>query len=752
MKKSRYTLKLLAIVLMFTAHVQAKLAQPDYVLYGTATWFGQPLENGAEIKIYLDNQLLTAAKYFMGQDSNLNGLYALRVPMDDIDPRTFGKARPGDPASVYINGNLVAEVLIGNYGKAERLDIDPVNLAGSVPILSISSEEILEGNSGSSMLNMQVSMTMASDEEVTVNWTTNDDTAFSDDSCQFDVDYITGSGTLTIPPQTLSANIQIEICGDTVIESSETFDVILSQSNNAIIQFDRGTGTILDDDGNPELRGYDSIAFEPQSGSATQDVVFRLSRIYEQQVSFDYQTIAGTASSGSDYTHTSGTMVIPAGQQEVSIPVEILSDAISENIEILSVQISNIVNAQPVNSEISIFILDSSQEQQTSHNGSDVDNTMFPTLLSPSDVAFSNDNQHLYVASLDGGGSLLHFTFDDGVLNLTSTYENSVSGFENTMFNLIRQIAISPDNKFMYAAASGNDSISQFAVDTNNGQVSFINNFTETENGDYGLREVYGITISPDGKYLYAAGSDSDSVVVFSINQTTGELSYIETETMGVDDPDDAGGTVAFMDRPLRVEVSPDGNNVYVAADFSSAIVAFDRDSVTGELSYKQSVKSGVDGVLNMLSTASLAVSGDGEHVYAIGRSDDSIVSFDRTSDGTLSFKLSLTKSGQNFIGMDSPNAIVMNPVDSNIYVTGFDDSTMVTFKRNSDNGAQDFGKLAFADFEQDGVNGVNKMNGPTSMAVTSDGKFIVVAAGIDNALTVFKTPLDDLIFKQGFE
>ena len=125
-------------LLISAVAVEAKLSQPDYVLYGTATWFGGPLAVESEVSIYLNNQLVTVATYAMGTDQALNGLYALRVPMDANDPRTFGKARPGDPASVYINGSLVAEVLIGDYGVAERLDIDPINLSGDASVINIS--------------------------------------------------------------------------------------------------------------------------------------------------------------------------------------------------------------------------------------------------------------------------------------------------------------------------------------------------------------------------------------------------------------------------------------------------------------------------------------------------------------------------------------------------------------------------------------------------------------------------------------
>ena len=266
------------------------------------------------------------------------------------------------------------------------------------------------------------------------------------------------------------------------------------------------------------------------------------------------------------------------------------------------------------------------------------------------------------------------------------------------------------------------------------------------------IQKVYGIVVSPDGLHLYAVGSDSDSVVAFSIDNLTGMLTHLESEIQGINDPDDSGSSVTFMDRPIRLNISPDGSNIYVAADFSSSIAVFDRDSATGKLNYKQSLKSGVSGVSNLGGSAAVTTSGDGKHVYALGRADNSLVIFDRGADGTLNYSDSLTQSIPSFIGLDSPVALTLNSGDDRLYALGIDDSTMVSFKRQSQSGQPDYGNLSFADIEQDGVDDVETMNGPISLAITSDGSWIIVAAAIDNSLVVFDTPVNDLIFKGGFE
>ncbi len=758
MKINRQIIFIVLILSIMASQVHAKLSQPNFVLYGTATWFGEPLPNNSEISIFIESQLLTVAIYSMGSDDSLGGLYALRVPMDDVDPRTHGTARPGDPASVFINGNLVAEVLVGDYGTAQRLDLDPLNLAASSGVLNILPGEILEGNSGISLLSMQITLSEVSDVVVTVNWTTQQATptsALEGDSCTGDSDYVSKNGVATIAPQTLSTTIEIEICGDTLIESSETFEVSLSSPNNAVVQFPIGTATVLDDDGLPELRGNDIVVFEPTTGTLTQGFVVTLSRAFEQDISFDFTTAAGSATEGVDYTQTAGNITIPAGQLQATVPVEFLSDSVVENIEVIQLLISNVNNAQLVTPTLTGFIMDANREQQTK-DPVEIDNSVIPELVSPSDVAISNNNRHVYVSSLDGNGSLLHFSFSSGVLNLLSVINNTTIGFETASFKLIRQIVLSPNGKYLYAAASGNNAVSVFGIDSITGELTFINNFIEAVAGEFGLQEVYGLAISDDGLHLYAAGSASDSITAFSIDDMTGLLTLVETEKNGVNDSNDSGSAVAFMDRPINLKVSPDGKNVYVVADNSSALNVFNRDVSTGKLNYMSSFKSGIGGVTDLGAAADLVVSADGAQVYALGRADDAVVIFNRNNaDGVLTFNTALTKANPDFIGLNSPSAIITNPSDDRAYVLGFADSTMVSFTRDNVTTSNAYGNLEFADLEQDEVGGVTKMNGPTSLAVTSNGSWLIVAAGIDNALVVFKTHIPEpilVLFADGFE
>jgi DNA-binding beta-propeller fold protein YncE len=130
----------------------------------------------------------------------------------------------------------------------------------------------------------------------------------------------------------------------------------------------------------------------------------------------------------------------------------------------------------------------------------------------------------------------------------------------------------------------------------------------------------YSVTVSPDGRNVYAAGNTDDAVAVFSRDSTTGRLSFRQVLKDGVDGVDG-------LDGAMSVTVSPDGGQVYAAALDDNAVAVFSRDSTTGDLSFQQVLKDG--GVVEGLAEAySVTVSPDGRNVYAAGAGDDAVAVF----------------------------------------------------------------------------------------------------------------------------
>ncbi len=70
-----------------------------------------------------------------------------------------------------------------------------------------------------------------------------------------------------------------------------------------------------------------------------------LSATSTQTVTVQYATANGTATAGSDYTTTSGTLTFTPGQLTQTVPVPVLGDTVFEPTETFVVNLSNPINA-----------------------------------------------------------------------------------------------------------------------------------------------------------------------------------------------------------------------------------------------------------------------------------------------------------------------------------------------------------------------------------------------------------------------
>lgn len=398
-------------------------------------------------------------------------------------------------------------------------------------------------------------------------------------------------------------------------------------------------------------------------------------------------------------------------------------------------------------------------------------------------IAISPDGGHFYVAGRsDDAVALFERNTSSGLLTFIASYvngANGISGLEDPYW-----IDISPDGSHVYAAALASDSIVVFERNTETGQLTFLKSYADGQDGVSALNGIWGLKVSPDGEHLYAVSLFDDSLVVFDRNPITGELTFIEAES-------DGQNGVGSLDRPSSVSVSPDGSNVYVTSDVEHAVSVFDRDELTGSVSFVEAIidgQNGVDGLFNAWTIAhsedgrsvyiaswqgnaivslardvntgrltfvnangegaddltradglddpiSATVSPDGRHVYVASQLDDSIAIFERNpKTGTLTF-IEAVFDGRNGVdGLRGAFAVESSPDGTHIYAVGIFDSSLAVFSRDPDTG-----KLAFVEAEFDGQGGVNGLEGAFWVEVSPDGGHVYVAGFVDNAVAVFE-------------
>ena len=120
---------------------------------------------------------------------------------------------------------------------------DDVDVAPATPpAVSIADLAVVEGNGQHSHFMFVATLNKASTDPVTVNYATADGTAVAGS------DYSAASGTIAFAPGVTSQLVHVDVHGDTVAESNETFTVTLSNPAGATIAGGTAIGTITDDD------------------------------------------------------------------------------------------------------------------------------------------------------------------------------------------------------------------------------------------------------------------------------------------------------------------------------------------------------------------------------------------------------------------------------------------------------------------------------------------------------------------------
>jgi hypothetical protein len=109
--------------------------------------------------------------------------------------------------------------------------------------VSINDVVAYEGNSGTTPFTFSVSLTGASSDTVTVDYSTCDSTATVSGS-----DYVATSGKAVIPPGALSTSVTVNVLGDFSYEPDEAFFVQLANPSHALFVRARGMGDIRNDD------------------------------------------------------------------------------------------------------------------------------------------------------------------------------------------------------------------------------------------------------------------------------------------------------------------------------------------------------------------------------------------------------------------------------------------------------------------------------------------------------------------------
>jgi len=136
-------------------------------------------------------------------------------------------------------------------------------------------------------------------------------------------------------------------------------------------------------------------------------------------------------------------------------------------------------------------------------------------------MKFSIDGQRAFVLN-ELAVSVTTFDYDGDAGSLTArSTAPALTGAQKAKesFNSASEIRVHPNGRFVYTANRGHDSISIFRA-AQDGELTLVEN--EPIRGGWPRN----FNLDPTGKWLLAAGRDSNTVAVFAIDQRSGELTY----------------------------------------------------------------------------------------------------------------------------------------------------------------------------------------------------------------------------------
>lgn len=749
-----------ACIFLAAAASWAELSEPDHLIYGSASLYGEAIAPESVVALILDGETDPVATYRMGSSPELGDHYVLRVPLDAVGDRSPGTARTGDGGSIVIEGEIAGEVIIGERGSVQLFDADPENLEAT-PSLSIDDPSIVEGDAGTTTLTFTVTLSPVSEVETTADWITGDGTAVGGGSCGAGIDYVQDSGMVTIAPGDATATIAVVVCGDVDEENDEDLFVDLLNPTNAVLLDPQGHGTIADDDTPPHLSVNNITVTEPQDGIVSAFFRISASRLWDLPVTVDYVTSEGTAEAGVDYLSTSGTATIPVGSLETTVEVEVLADTVNEDDETFFLNLSNPFNASILDGQGQSIIVDAAQflmwlEAQVD-GASGVDG-----LAGSYHSALSPDGLHLYVVG-SADNAVAVFSREAATGALTFVYAYTADDFTGRAVDTFTglagpsDVAVSDDGLNVYVASFEDDAVTVFERDPVDGTLALIevelngqNDLGDPGDAVDGLDGPTALALSPshpDGQHLYVTGFNSSTIAVFERDPSDGSLSFVESETDGVDDTSDLGATVDGLNFATDVAVSSDGANVYATGQGDHAIAVFERDTdsgsgTLGRLSFLEVEEDGAGGVNGMAGATALAISGDGAHVYVAGQSDNAIAVFSRDSSGLLDWVEAIVQGIDDADGLLGASGVAVSADDRYVYSCGHLSDAVSVFGRDTDDVGPTFGTLDFIEVKTDGLGGVDGVFRPTSLAVSPDDGNVYVTGYSDNAVAVFRRDL----------
>lgn len=214
---------------------------------------------------------------------------------------------------------------------------------------------------------------------VNVNYSTSNGTATAG------LDYTPVSGTLTFGNGVSSQTFTVPITNDNLAEGNETVNLSLSNAGGGgnLTSPSNAVLTIIDDD--VAAAGQLSFASGTHTvgeNAGSQTITVNRTGGTSGTVSVQYSTANGSATAGSDYQSTSGTLTFLAGETTKTFSVSILNDNVEESTETFMVSLASPSGGATLGSPsaTTVSITDDDDSNETRHHNRSITINFDPPL------------------------------------------------------------------------------------------------------------------------------------------------------------------------------------------------------------------------------------------------------------------------------------------------------------------------------------------------------------------------------------
>jgi 6-phosphogluconolactonase (cycloisomerase 2 family) len=413
-------------------------------------------------------------------------------------------------------------------------------------------------------------------------------------------------------------------------------------------------------------------------------------------------------------------------------------------------------------------------------------------------VAISSDGRFVYVASQSADavvafgrnprtGALRQLPGQNACIKDPAAPPSTVCGRTANGLRGAITVALSPDGRNLYVASIDGQSVTTLTRDRRSGGLRPLPGAAgclkdPTAVGiacaasSPALHGARWVAVSPDGRNVYVAAPAADAIVAFARNPANGALRLLPGADECVKDVRQTGTncpvSVRGLNEPRMLTVSPDGRNVYAAADLSYSVAEFSRDPATGGLrplagddECIEDVQAGTHG--DCPSTAdglnfafSVTVSPDGKFAYVASNAADAVAEFSRDPHtGALrplpgadacvkDVNSTHAGCGRRAPGLDGASAVGISPDGRFAYVASFYGTAVAAFSRNPATGA--LRPLPGAAACLDDLSAPSKpsttrcpshargIEGPRDVAISPDGRNAYVPASVGGDIAAF--------------